>query len=134
MAIHSSTIAWKIHGQRSLAGYSPWGRKESDTTERLHFHFLIPQAVTKWSKDQEKVTEKGMFGPHASPFSGRFPRRNVGCLLALASQYKPPTTLPFLGLPSVIIRHHETTEQGSMLASWLNPRLFHAAFTHTGTP
>ena len=22
------------HGQRSLAGYSPWGRKESDVTER----------------------------------------------------------------------------------------------------
>ena len=33
MAIHSSTIAWKIHGQRSLVGYSPWGCKESDTTE-----------------------------------------------------------------------------------------------------
>ena len=30
----------KSHGQRSLVGYSPWGRKESDTTERLHFHFL----------------------------------------------------------------------------------------------
>ena len=29
----------KSHGQRSLVGYSPWGRKESDTTERLHFHF-----------------------------------------------------------------------------------------------
>ena len=29
------------HGQRSLVGYSPWGRKESDTTERLHFHFTI---------------------------------------------------------------------------------------------
>ena len=27
------------HGQRSLVGYSPWGRKESDMTERLHFHF-----------------------------------------------------------------------------------------------
>ena len=27
------------HGWRSLVGYSPWGRKESDTTERLHFHF-----------------------------------------------------------------------------------------------
>ena len=27
------------HGWRSLAGYSPWGRKESDTTGRLHFHF-----------------------------------------------------------------------------------------------
>ena len=33
MAIHSSTIAWKIHGQRSLTGHSPWGRKELDTTE-----------------------------------------------------------------------------------------------------
>ena len=30
----------KSHGQRSLKGYSPWGRKESDTTEWLHFHFL----------------------------------------------------------------------------------------------
>ena len=29
----------KSHGQRSLVGYSPWGCKESDTTERLHFHF-----------------------------------------------------------------------------------------------
>ena len=24
-----------------MVGYSPWGRKESDTTERLHFHFTI---------------------------------------------------------------------------------------------
>ena len=27
----------KSHGQRSLVGYCPWGRKESDTTEWLHF-------------------------------------------------------------------------------------------------
>ena len=27
------------HGGRSLVGYSPWGCKELDTTERLHFHF-----------------------------------------------------------------------------------------------
>ena len=38
MATHSSILAWKSHGQRSLVGYSPRGRKESDTTERLHFH------------------------------------------------------------------------------------------------
>ena len=31
----------KSHGQRSLLGWSPWGRKESDTTERLHFHFCL---------------------------------------------------------------------------------------------
>ena len=29
----------KSHGQRSLVDYSPWGRKESDTTERLHSFF-----------------------------------------------------------------------------------------------
>ena len=29
----------KAHGRRSLIGYSPWGQKELDTTERLHFHF-----------------------------------------------------------------------------------------------
>ena len=28
----------KSHGQRSLVGYSPWGRKESDTTEWLHLY------------------------------------------------------------------------------------------------
>ena len=28
----------KSYGQRSLAGYSPWGRKELDTTEQLHTH------------------------------------------------------------------------------------------------
>ena len=27
------------HGRKSLVGYSPWGHKESDTTELLHFHF-----------------------------------------------------------------------------------------------
>ena len=31
----------KSHGQRSLVGCSPWGRKELDMTERLQFHFLL---------------------------------------------------------------------------------------------
>ena len=30
MAIHSSILAWKSHGQRRLAGYIPWVRKELD--------------------------------------------------------------------------------------------------------
>ena len=29
----------KSHGWRSLVGYSPWGRTELDTTERIPFHF-----------------------------------------------------------------------------------------------
>ena len=31
----------KSHGQRSPVGCSPWGLEESDTTERLHFHFSL---------------------------------------------------------------------------------------------
>ena len=41
MASHSSTLAWKIHGRRSLVGCSPWGRKVLDMTERLYFHFSL---------------------------------------------------------------------------------------------
>ena len=29
----SSILAWRIHGQRSLAGYSPWGHQESVRTK-----------------------------------------------------------------------------------------------------
>ena len=45
---HPTTVLLpgKYHGWRSLVGCSPWGRKESDTaesdtTERLHFHFSL---------------------------------------------------------------------------------------------
>ena len=31
----------KSHEWRSLVGCSPWGRRGSDTTERLHFHFSL---------------------------------------------------------------------------------------------
>ena len=36
MAIHSSTIAWKIPWTEEPGRLQPMGRKESDTTERLH--------------------------------------------------------------------------------------------------
>ena len=39
MATHFSILAWKFHGQRSLAGYGPWGHKELDTTEHTHSYY-----------------------------------------------------------------------------------------------
>ena len=45
MAPHSSTLAWKIPWMEEpgglQSGCSPWGRKESDVTERLPFHFSL---------------------------------------------------------------------------------------------
>ena len=51
-----------------MVGYSPWGRKESDTTEGLHFHFPIPKSqqgewdylmgleISEYSEAGEKIT------------------------------------------------------------------------------
>jgi len=37
MATHSRVLGWKIPWtEESMAGYSPWGRKEPNTTERAH--------------------------------------------------------------------------------------------------
>ena len=41
MAPSPVLLPGKSHGSRSLVGCSPRGRKESDTTERLHFHFSL---------------------------------------------------------------------------------------------
>ena len=48
----------KSHGQRSLAGYSPWGHKESDTTERLTLSILHTRNHSKhwkYSIEYEKI-------------------------------------------------------------------------------
>ena len=41
---HSSTLDWRTPWERSLAGYGPWGCKESDTTsvtEHARKHGLL---------------------------------------------------------------------------------------------
>ena len=41
MAPHSSTLAWKIPWTEEPGGLQSTGSLESDTTERLHFHFSL---------------------------------------------------------------------------------------------
>ena len=41
MAPHSSTLAWEIPWMEEPGRLHPWGCKESDTTEQLHFHFSL---------------------------------------------------------------------------------------------
>ena len=40
MATHTSILTWKVPWQRGLVGYSPWGSKESDTTEHACTVFI----------------------------------------------------------------------------------------------
>ena len=56
MATHSNILPGKSHGWRSMVGYSPWGRKESNMTERRHFHFHGD--IMSLSKLQELVMDK----------------------------------------------------------------------------
>ena len=50
----------KFHGQRSLEGYSPWGHKESDVTERVHTH--THTHINKWECTQDKDNEEKGLG------------------------------------------------------------------------
>ena len=67
------------HGGRSLVGYSPWGRKESDMTERLHFTSLQ-------SLGRKDPLEEGT-AAHCSILAWRFPwTEEPGGLQSLGSQ------------------------------------------------
>ena len=48
----------KSHGQRSLGSYSPWGRKELDTTERLYFLTVIKTEKQKAQKQKHRPMEQ----------------------------------------------------------------------------
>ena len=56
----------KSHGRRSLALYSPLGRKESDTTERLHF-FCVPRYSWWVESLEERRTFRGVGGGSVDP-------------------------------------------------------------------
>ena len=48
----------KSHGRWNLVGYSPWGRKESDTTEQLHNYFRNSRQQVPWIRISIKKKKK----------------------------------------------------------------------------
>ena len=71
MATHSSILAWRIHRQRSLVGYSPWGHKKLDATEcrartrskklKRKWGLLEMSDATYWSPLFKKVISIHLF-------------------------------------------------------------------------
>ena len=61
MAIHSSIPAWRIPWTEEPGGYSPWGRKGSDATERLSLHFQkhTVKEDSAWSLSPDKRFPRG---------------------------------------------------------------------------
>ena len=48
MATHSVILPEKYNGQGAMVAYSPWGRKESDTTARTHTHIKAFHGWLEW--------------------------------------------------------------------------------------
>ena len=70
----------EFNGQRSLAGYSPWGQKESDTTERLTHTYYVDgitfHGLPKWLNCKESASQAGDAG--SIPASGSLPGEGYG--------------------------------------------------------
>ncbi|XDA73682.1 hypothetical protein R6Z07F_003901 [Ovis aries] len=56
----------KSHGRKSLVGYSPWGHRESDTTEQLRFHFSFTAVSVLSTFPGGHVSDTGL--PSPPPF------------------------------------------------------------------
>ena len=74
---HSVLLPGEFHGQRSLVGYSPWGPKESDTTEWLTLSLAF-MAMTDFTlvKDERTYRENGI----CMHLGRSGPRRNIEML------------------------------------------------------
>ena len=60
MATHSSILAWRIPRAEDAGGYSPWGYKESETTEYMypgarHIAYLCLQVPCLWNGDSDST-------------------------------------------------------------------------------
>ena len=53
MVTHSNILAWKILWTEEPVGYSSWGRKELDTTERLSTGYVTKDTWYKKLKEKE---------------------------------------------------------------------------------
>ena len=60
MAIHSLFLPGESHGQRSLAGYSPWGHRvrHNLATEQQQAHTTEHKKTTQWTEDLNRHFSK----------------------------------------------------------------------------
>ena len=92
----------KSHGERSLVGYSPWGRKESDTTERLH-HVTLPTTPNP----PVDIMKASIFG----------------ALIVLTSRIQPPSLewqFPNLNLDTEFVANTDEAVRAQTLNSWVS--------------
>ena len=91
-------LSGKSHGQRSLAGYSPWGYKESDTIERLTLS--LPQEHSFCNSSTHSIVN---FPLYLIIFINIHPSYNFSCVLKKTNPLDPTvpsSSSPILCAPS----------------------------------
>jgi len=110
-------------GRGSLVGCSPWGRKESNTTERLHFHFsreLGPCVLCLVAQSCLTLCDPIDYSPSGSSVHGNSSGKNtgVGCHAVLQGNF------PIQGLnPGLLhcrwILYHMSHQGGPRRLEWV---------------
>ena len=110
MATHSSTVAWRIPWTEELDGLQSTGRKEPDTTERLHFHF-------QWLYNiQLKTSREVLFLPPSDAYVRSF-------LYLLYTLIKLYYTKALSNRASSLASDWILLQGPRILASWFNKNL-----------
>ena len=95
MAPHSSTLAWKIPWTEEPVGYSPWGREELDTTERLHFHLTSLGHSLAFSQNKGlREYQRRASRMHTRPLSHRRRQRGRQVTARAGRQWATPFSAP----------------------------------------
>ena len=66
----------KFHGQRKLAGYSPWGHKESDTTEQLSLTHSLNRLIYSIIQNLYDPQETALQEPISTSFEKKEKNNN----------------------------------------------------------
>ena len=101
----------EFHGQGSLVGYSPWGHKESDTTERLstHTHTYLKDVTLKKQSVPFRRYNAGVgrcvLAKQWCWTQGQWPTKSVEFLLHVPKNAESNADLKGFGVDSLVIEH-----------------------------
>ena len=106
----------KSYERRSLVGCSPWGREESDTTERLHFHKLEKEMATQSSVLAWRIPGTGK--PGGLPFTGLHRVWHDWRDLASAAALDSACCMPYIWLPRKLLPREPVKLIKRMVTTW----------------
>ena len=143
MATHSSVLAWEIPWTEEPGGYSPWGCRESDTTESLSAHTGGLRGLSIWPQSQLWFMWAQSIGPKESDLTEWLSLPKTATVTS-NSQHKQsllPHPPPFPESRIIFWRHSvkclgriQAASHGNWFSERRPPRVAFRALKHAGCP